>query len=69
MFATSLMSVSPNVDAVEEDGKASDCVRMARTVVTITAAEFGHDPNVDYFEGYLELYNNLYQPVTILNKE
>ena len=60
MFTTSLMSVSPSVEVAEEDGRASDCVRMARSVVMTTAAEFGHDPNVDYFEGYMELYHRLY---------
>lgn len=59
MFTTSLMSLSTTIN-VSEDGRASDCARMARTVVLTTAAEFGHDPNVDYFEGYMELYNRLY---------
>lgn len=55
IFTTSLMSVSPNVEVVEEYGNPSDCARMARTVVMITASEFGHDPNVDYFGGYLNV--------------
>lgn len=43
-----------------EDGRASDCVRMARSVVLTMAEGVGDDPNGENFQGWLALYNHLY---------
>ena len=47
-----------NIDV--EDGRASDCVRMARSTVLLMAEGAGDDPNGENFEGWLALYNHLY---------
>ena len=58
-FSASLMSVSPAVEA-EEDGRASDCARMARATVLELADAYGQDPNGVYFDYFIGIYHNLY---------
>lgn len=60
LFAGSLMSVSPNKELVE-DGRASDCARMARSTVLTLADEFGVDANGVYFDYFINLYHKLYE--------
>ena len=61
LFSFSLMSVSNKLPNYEEDGRASDCVRMARAM-TLAYAEFeGVNPNDPaYFNSYLSHYMDLY---------
>lgn len=60
LFSSSLMSVSSNVEA-EEDGRASDCVRMARATTLAYAAYEGVDPNDPaYLNSFLSHYMDLY---------
>ena len=60
LFTGSLMSVSSSNKLVNEDGRASDCARMARATVLALADAYGQDPNGVYFEYFLNHYNRLY---------
>ncbi|OBX22507.1 hypothetical protein LX77_02157 [Gelidibacter algens] len=44
-----------------EDGKASDCVRMAREATLQLADFMGQDANGANFESYLAVYNVLFE--------
>ena len=61
VFSAGLMSVSPNVETLEEDGRASDCARMARATVLELADAYGQDPNGLYFDYFIGIYHNLYE--------
>lgn len=59
LFMSSSMNASSNV-SFEEEGRASDCVRMARATVMALADFVGDDVNGENFQGYLAIYMDLY---------
>lgn len=59
-FASSDSHFNENTQMAFEDGKASDCARMARSAVLMFADAANDDPNGENFEGWLALYNHLY---------
>jgi hypothetical protein len=57
LFVGSTMSMAP---AVEEDGKASDCVRSSSSIVHSMADDVNQHPNDD-LDFWLNIYMFLYE--------
>ena len=49
-----------SISVDSEDGRASDCARMARATVMALAEFVGDDVNGENLEGYLTIYHGLY---------
>ena len=62
LVSTSLLNAtSQSSKELKVEGRASDCARMARNLVLYTASLTGDNPNGENFQGYLALYNSLYE--------
>jgi hypothetical protein len=61
LYIGNTISANNNGTKIEVEGKASDCAQMASAAISYIADQFGHNPNVDNFEGYIAVYNILYE--------
>lgn len=63
LFASASLSANDTIKKVTqvniEDGRASDCVREARSRTYAIASAFEEEPNDD-LDFYLEIYNAIY---------